>query len=347
MLYTGIEMDELVQPAKRQRLMTTTTVPEQVPVESVATNENEATFHSEKRRRLMPKTEHSKQVQYITLIDNKEVLSLSRVAEVTHDSDDEESLASDVMLNFVMSNESSEEEEEEDDKDEDEYEFSRPAIRRKFMPKTKPSGQVDFIALLRASHNKETHEILPVVTEATEGVSHDSDDDDDDDESIVPDVDLNFVIDTDSNKEKNKENKPCFTSYKRRRLMPKTEHNGQVRYITLANNKEVVFSLAAYGVEPEQVETVTTDDDESLASDVDLNIVMDNNSNEEEEQEQVVEEQQQEEEEEEEEIPPPQPVRRSQRLASNLQAILPALVPVLRRSPRLALLPRVSYVGMC
>jgi hypothetical protein len=34
-------------------------------------------------------------------------------------------------------------------------------------------------------------------------------------------------------------------------------------------------------------------------------------------------------------------------LASNLQALLPALRPALRRSPRLALLPRVSYVGMC
>jgi hypothetical protein len=45
--------------------------------------------------------------------------------------------------------------------------------------------------------------------------------------------------------------------------------------------------------------------------------------------------------------PPTQQVRRSRRLAlarTRNEAIVP---PMLRRSPRLALLPRVSYVGMC
>jgi hypothetical protein len=126
MLYTGIDMDKLVQPAKRQRLMTTTE-PEQV--ESVATKENEPTSSSYKRRRLMPKPEHNEQVRYITLIDNKEVV------------------------------------------------FSL------------------------AAYGVEPEQVESVAT---------------------------------------KENEPCSTSYKRRRLMP-TEHNGQVRYITLADNKEVVF----------------------------------------------------------------------------------------------------------
>ena len=44
--------------------------------------------------------------------------------------------------------------------------------------------------------------------------------------------------------------------------------------------------------------------------------------------------------------PPPQ-LRRSSRLASMIAISVPPLQPVLRRSPRLALLTRVSYVGMC
>jgi len=42
-------------------------------------------------------------------------------------------------------------------------------------------------------------------------------------------------------------------------------------------------------------------------------------------------------------IPPQQQLRRSLRIAANA----PPILPLLRRSPRLALKPRVSYVGMC
>jgi hypothetical protein len=58
-------------------------------------------------------------------------------------------------------------------------------------------------------------------------------------------------------------------------------------------------------------------------------------------------------EEKEQEVPlidPPMPqVRRSQRLANALRTkeLLRPTPPILRRSPRLALIPRVSYVGMC
>jgi hypothetical protein len=47
--------------------------------------------------------------------------------------------------------------------------------------------------------------------------------------------------------------------------------------------------------------------------------------------------------------PPTQQVRRSRRLAivRTRSELLPVLPPTLRRSPRLALLPRISYVGMC
>jgi hypothetical protein len=46
-------------------------------------------------------------------------------------------------------------------------------------------------------------------------------------------------------------------------------------------------------------------------------------------------------------VPPLPQVRRSQRLANarTLQEL--PIPPILRRSPRLALMPRVSYVGMC
>jgi hypothetical protein len=49
-------------------------------------------------------------------------------------------------------------------------------------------------------------------------------------------------------------------------------------------------------------------------------------------------------------VSPPLPqLRRSQRLANAAASrqTLPPLPPELRRSPRLALKPRVSYVGMC
>ena len=87
-------------------------------------------------------------------------------------------------------------------------------------------------------------------------------------------------------------------------------------------------------------------DDELEASDAavvpSLGLVMDDAN-----EEEVAEEQAQETEAPSNISPPPTQVRRSERLANarNLQARL--RLPVLRRSPRLALLPRVSYVGMC
>jgi hypothetical protein len=116
------------------------------------------------------------------------------------------------------------------------------------------------------------------------------------------------------------------------------------------NNKTYDDSLCCSNIsnEDENRDSMnqTSIDDEPIAPDVELDLVVEENFV------PVV----QEAEEEEVELPvppvvsPPLPqLRRSQRLANAAASrqTLPLLPPVLRRSPRLALKPRVSYVGMC